>query len=347
MTKLLFVLVMIIGMVLSGCGEQPGTADEGDSQGTDAGEVTADESGDSDVVDREADDSEESGAASAILDLETPDLAVGQWIEYGVDDIQETVTLSVVATEQNQGTECYWVQVSGADFVAQILIDPSGLNVALEGYEETLDEFITDPAAYIRENMADAEGMADVFGNEESMDMALDFIRAIRMIKFDQQGMIMAIDLQGVPEFLEEMMEDPSFKDQFQQGFAEGFTEEGGQEGLNEFLSELDNMEFAATETEVEAGGQTVKGLEFSIIHPEGEIVAVISSELPLIPLAYAGVVGFEDNESHSIQVRGFGFDGAENLMPGEPAQVIPAMMFLQGMTAQMGAEAPQGRGIN
>jgi len=338
---------MIIGMILSGCGEQPGTADEGDSQGADTGEVATDETGDIDSGDSETDDRDEIAAGSAILDLETPELAIGQWIEYGADDIQETVTLSVVATEQNQGTECYWVQVSGADFVAQVLVDPSGLDVALEGYEETLDEFIADPAAYIRENMSDADGMADLFGNEESMDMALDFIRAIRMIKFDQQGMIMAIDLQGVPEFLEEMMDDPSFTDQFQQGFAEGFSEEGGQEGLNEFLTELDNMEFGAAETVVEAGGQTVTGLEFSIIHPEGEIVAVISSELPLIPLAYAGVVGFEDNESHSIQVRGFGFDGAENLMPGEPAQVIPAMMFLQGMTQQMGAEAPQGRGIN
>ncbi len=342
MTKLLFVLIMIIGLALSGCGEQPGTADEGDSEGTDAGEVTADESGD-----REAGDSEVSGAVSAILDLETPELAVGQWIEYGADDIQETITLSVVATEQNRGTECYWVQLSSDDFVAQILVDPSGLNVALEGYEETLDEFMADPAAYIRENMADAEGMADMFGNEESMDMALDFISAIRMIKFDQQGMIMAIDLEGVPEFLEGMMDDPSFKDQFQQGFAEGFSEEGGEEGLNEFLAELDNMEFAAVETEVEAGGQTVKGMEFSIIHPDGELVAVISSELPLIPLAYASVEGFEDNESHSVQVRGFGFEGAENLLPGEPAQVIPAMMFLQGMTQQMGAGAPQGVDIN
>ena len=60
-----------------------------------------------------------------------------------------------MATEQNEGTECYWVQLSGADFVAQILIDPSGLKLALEGYEEILDEFIADPAAYIRQNMAD------------------------------------------------------------------------------------------------------------------------------------------------------------------------------------------------
>lgn len=338
MTKLMLVFLMIIGLAFSGCGEQPGTAGEGDTEGTDAEEVTGG---------GEAGSSGGSATGSAILDLNTPELAVGQWIEFGADDIPQTVTISVVSTEENQGTECYWVQLSGEGFVAQILVDPSGINIAIEGYEEMFDDFMVDPAAYIRENMADAEGMADMFGNEQSMDMALDFIRAIRMIKFDQQGMIMAIDMAGVPEFLEGMMDDPAFKDQFQQGFAEGFSEEGGQEGLNEFLAEIDNMEFGAVETEVEVVGQTVKGMEFSIIHPEGEIVAVISSELPLVPLAYASVNGFEDNESHSVQVRGFGFEGAENLLPGEPAQTIPAMMFLQGMTQQMGAEAPQGRGIN
>ena len=342
MTKLLFVLVMIIGIALSGCGEQPGDADERDAEGTDAGEVTGGgEAGDSEGGNGG------SGAGSAILDLDTPELAVGQWIEYGADDIQETVTISVVATEENQGTECYWVQLSSDDFVAQILVDPSGIDIASEGYEEMFDDFMVDPAAYIRENMGDAEGMADMFGNDENMAKALDFLRAIRMVKFDQQGMIMAIDLAGVPEFLEEMMDDPAFKDQFQQGFAEGFADEGGQESFNEFLAELDNMEFSAVETEVEVAGQAVEGMEFSIIHPEGEIAAVFSSELPLLPLAYASVKGFDDDESHSVQVRGFGFEGAENLLPGVPAQTIPAMMFLQGMQQQMGAGAAQGRGMN
>ncbi|MCD4849038.1 MAG: hypothetical protein K8R76_12715 [Candidatus Aegiribacteria sp.] len=334
MTKLLLVLLMIIGMTLSGCGEQPGTTGEGDTEGTDTGEVT----GGGEAGDSEGGNGGRS-EGSAILDLNTPELAVGQWIEFGADDIPQTVTISVVSTEENQGTECYWVQLSGEDFVAQILVDPVGINIAFEGYEEMFEDFMFDPAAYIRENMADAEGMADMFGNDENMEKALDFLRAIRMIKFDQQGMIMAIDMAGVPEFLEGMMDDPAFKDQFQQGFTEGFSEEGGQEGLNEFLNELDNIEFGAVETEVEIAGQTVKGLEFSIIHPEGELVAVISSELPLVPLAYASVTGFEDGESHSVQVKGFGFEGAENLLPGAPAQTIPAMMFLQGMTQQMGAE--------
>lgn len=339
MMRLLFVLVMIIGLAFSGCGEQPEADGGGDSEGGDTGEVAG---GD------DAGDEGGSEAASAILDLETPELAVGQWIEYGADDIQQTLIISVVATEENQGTECYWVQLSTDDFTAQILVDPIGLDVAFEGYEEKFGEFMVDPAAYISENMSDATGMADMFGNDESMNMALDFIRAIRMVKFEQQGMVMAIDLAGVPDFLEGMMDDPAFKEQFQQGFAEGFSEEGGPEGLDEVLSELDNMDFDMTETEVNAGGQTVKGMEFSIFHPKGELVAVISSELPLVPLAYASVVSLEDDESHFIQVRGFGFEGAENLLPGEPTQTIPAMMFLQGMDQQMGAGVPpQGRGIN
>jgi hypothetical protein len=335
MTRLLFIFALIIGLVFWGCGEQP-EADGNGNGAEDTGEITdsGDETGDSgeEPVDR-GDDT----VTSMAFDLETPDLAVGQWIEYGVDEMTEIITFSVVDTEMNQGTECYWIQISGPGFVGQVLVDPAGLDVAMEDYQDQFGEFVVDPAAYIRENMSDAQGMANMFGNEESIDMALTFIKAIRIIKFEQQGMIMAIDLVGVPEFLEGMMDDPAFQEQFQQGFMQGFDDEGGQEGLNEIIAELDNMEFDFTETtEILPSGDEIDGIEFSIRHPEGEIVAVISNELPLIPLAYASVTGFEDNESHSIQVRGFGFSGAENLLPGEAAQTIPAMMFLQGMEQQM-----------
>jgi len=338
MTRLLFILTLIIGLAFWGCGEQP-EADGGDG-GTDTGEVTdtGQEPGDGDVEEPGDGGADTGSTGSADFAMETPDLAVGQWIEYGADDMEETITFAVVDTEMNQGTECYWVQISGPGFVGQILVDPAGLKVAFEGYNEEFAAFAADPSGYIRENMSDAQGMANMFGDEESMDIALDLIRAIRVIKFEQQGMVMAIDLAGVPEFLEGMMEDPAFQEQFQQGFMEGFNAEGGQEGLNEIMDELDSMDFGFEETtEVLPGGQEIDGMEFTISHPEGEIVAVISDELPLVPLAYAGITGFEDGESHSIQVRGFGFSGAENLLPGPADQTIPAMMFLQGMENQMG----------
>jgi len=338
MTKLMLVLMMVMGLAVFGCGEQP---DAGSTDGnadstavTDGGTVVEDGGNDG------------HGSSDAAFDLDTPDLAVGQWIEFGADELAETVMISVVDTEINQGTECFWVQISGPGFVAQMLVDPSGLEIALADYQAQMDVFFADPAGYIREHMGDAEQMASMFGNEESMDMALEFVRAIRMIKFDQGGgAIMAIDLAGVPEFLEEQMADPAFQESFQQGFAQGFNAEQGQEGLNEVMDKLDEMEFAFNETTVEAGGGSVNGIEFSVNHPDMQITAVISNELPIIPLAYASINSVTEGESHTIQVRGFGMTGAENLLPGEPAQTIPAMMFLQGMTQQMGgAQEPQGR---
>jgi len=359
MSKILFILVMIMGLAVFGCGEQPDqsadtAADSGDA-GVDAdshesGSGDTEDSGDrteARVVDEDSSDRRgDRTAVAGTFDLSTPELSVGQWIEFGADDLRETVTISVVGTEVNQGDECLWVQLSGPDFVAQILMDPSGLDIAMEGYQEQMDVFFADPAAYIRDNMADAEGMAGMMSNEDGMEMALEFVKAIRMVKFDQGGMAMAIDMTGVPEFLEEMMSDPSFQDTFQEGFMQGFNEEQGQEGLDEIMTELDNMDFAFEAASVEAGGSQVEGIEFSLNHPDVEVTVVFSSELPIIPLAYASFFSAEDNESHTVEVRGFGFSGAENLMPGEPAQVIPAMMFLQGMTQQMGAQEGRSAGI-
>jgi len=337
MNKLLLVLAMVIGLAMFGCGEQPEAGTN--AGGTDSTAVAADSTVGNDG-------GNDHGAPSdAAFDLDTPDLAVGQWIEYGADELAETVTISVVDTEINQGTECFWVQVAGPGFVAQMLIDPSGLEIALADYQRQLDVFLADPAAYIRQNMGDSEQMASMLGNEENMQMALEFISAIRMIKFDQgDGAIMAIDLAGVPEFLETQMADPAFQQQFQQGFAQGFNAEQGQEGLDSIMAELDNMEFSFSETTVDAGGSSIRGIEFSIDHPEMQISAVISNELPIIPLASASFTSVEDRESHSVQVRGFGMTGAENLLPGEPVTVLPAMMYLQGMTQQMGA-APETQG--
>ena len=348
MRRILFIFAMIMGLAVFGCGEQPDQSGDTAADAGESGDTTDDANGHGTEAPIDTGDTSEGGDLHAPIgggmDLETPELAVGQWIEFGADGMPETVKIAVVGTETNQGDECYWIQFSGEGFVAQILMDPSGLDIAMEGYQEQMDFFLQDPVDYIRRNMSDADGMAQMFGNEESMDMALEFISAIRMIKFDQGGMIMAIDMTGVPEFLEETMSDPSFQDTFQEGFMQGFDQGEGQEGLDEMIAELDNMEFSFQNTAVEAGGSQLEGMEFSIDHPEIKLSVVFSNELPIIPLAYASVFSAEENETHTVQVRGFGFSGAENLMTAEPAQVIPAMMFLQGMTQQMGA-TPDSRG--
>lgn len=349
MSRLFLVLAMIIGLAFLGCGEQ---ADEaGNGVDGDNGDVVTDGNGDDstdgDVNGHDTDEVHDDDiAAISGFDMDTPDMAVGQWIEYGADNMPETLTLSVVGSEMNQGTECYWVQISVSGFVAQMLIDADGMDEAMEGYEDQFGTFAADPAAYIRENMSDVTGMADMFGNEENMEMALEFISAIRIVKFEQQDMIMAIDLIGVPEFLEEVMEDPAFQEQFQQGFEQGFNADGGQEDLDEIMAELDNLQFSMSETTVDVAGSRVDGVEFSVVHPEGQAEAVISSELPLVPIAFASVTS--DGETHFIEVKGYGFSGAEDLLPGAPAQTVQAMMFLEGMMSQMGdMGAGQARGIN
>ena len=141
-------------------------------------------------------------------------------------------------------------------------------------------------------------------------------------------------------------MEDPAFQEQFEQGFEQGFNADGGQEGLDEIMAELDNLQFSMNETTVDVAGNSVDGVEFSVVHPEGQAEAVLSSELPLVPIAYAEVTG--DGETHFIEVIGYGFSGAEDLLPGEPAQTLQAMMFLEGMMSQMGdMGSSQARGIN
>ncbi|MCD4700920.1 MAG: tetratricopeptide repeat protein [Candidatus Aegiribacteria sp.] len=262
--------------------------------------------------------------------FETPEMAVGQWIEYGVNNLSETLTISVVSSEINQGTKCYWVQISFKDFVGQILVNPGSMETAMKSYEQQFIAFAADPEAYIRGNMSDTGSLANFYFNEENMDMAFEFISAIRILKFEHQGMIMAIDLAGVPEILEELMSDSSIKERLQQDFTRTFNADGGQESLDIIIAELENMQFDMTETDVNVAGTRINSMEFSIVHHEGEVEIVLSSELPLIPLAFAEATGSE--ETGFVEVRGYGFSGAENFLPGEPAQIIQGVLFLQGM---------------
>jgi len=266
---------------------------------------------------------------SSDIDFQCPELAVGQWVEYGVSDDTGTAVISVVAEEEFDGVNCLWVQIEVEDFVAQVLIDPVGIASAWVGYEGQLSEFVADPATYIREQLDASDDMAQMFMNEDNIDNAMDFISALKIIKFDNEGMVMALDLTGVPELIEPYMSDP---DIFTQGFD---VPESDQPDMEEFLSELDNIDFGTEELVYTVAGNSIDAWQFSMVHPEGEISFVLSSELPIIPVAYISFAdtGDADNSGY-IEVVGYGFDGAINKL-GEPVQVLDASMFLQGMLAQ------------
>lgn len=342
MPRLYLVLVLVLGLFLFGCGEQPEQGAGGEA-GEAGGEVTepGDEPGEGGSTGGEISGGEGIG-------LDSPDLEVGQWIAYGVDDEPQEVTFGVLSSETFEGTECLWIQIDWGESAAQMLVDPAVLSEAFDSYSMVAETFLEDPAQYIRDNMGDTAGMSAMFTNEENMENALEFISAFKMLKFDQGGgQILALDLSGVPDALETMMEDPNFSQSFEQGFESGMAQ--GEADMDEILAEIDRIDFGWDPTEMDVQGTAVHGYEFSMIHPEGGIEVVISDELPVIPLAYAKVTETESGEEHFLEVRGFGFDGVENKLPGEPVQTMDAAMFLQMATSGAGAgggAAPMGGGM-
>jgi hypothetical protein len=115
------------------------------------------------------------------------------------------------------------------------------------------------------------------------------------------------------------------------------------QPDMEEFISELDNITFMSGEVDINVGGNTVDAWEFSMSHPEGEIVFTLSDDIPILPIAKVSFADMSDGESGYLEVVDFGFSGAVSML-GEPVQVIDASLFLQGALAQaeaMNANAP------
>ncbi len=340
MYRFTMILVLVFGMALFGCGEQ---ADEATGDGT----VTTDVDDSDDVVDVDDDDDDADVDDVDVDDddddqelgdfgFETPDLAVGQWVTYGVSDEDKTVTLSVVAEEEFDGVNCLWIQLEGEDFVAQLLVDPAGLEVAMSGYGDEFGEFLADPADYMRTELAGGD-MTQMFMNEDNIQTGMDFIRSLKMIKFDNEGMVMALDLTGVADMIEPYMSDPEILTGSLQ------MPESGQPDMTEFIAELDNISFMSDEVDIDVAGNSLDAWQFSMSHPEGEIVFILSDDLPILPIARISFVDVSDGDSGYLEVRDFGFDGAVSKI-GDPIQVIDASLFLQGALAQaeaMSASAP------
>jgi hypothetical protein len=337
MYRLALILALVLGMALFGCGEQADEAGRNDSGTGDLSDT--DDLADTDDIDDvdDIDDIDDIDDAALNFEFETPDLEVGQWVTYGVSGEEGTATLSVVAEEDYDGVNCLWIQIDSDDFVAQILVDPAGLEIAMSGYSDEFDQFLVDPADYLRTELATGTGMTQMFMNEDNISTGMDFIRSLKMIKFDNEGMVMALDLTGVADMLEPYMSDPEM-------LAGGFQmPESGQPDMEEFINELDNISFSSEEVDISIAGNSMDAWQFSVSHPEGEVIFTLSDDLPILPIARISYADLSDDNSGYLEVRDFGFDGAVSKI-GEPVQVIDASLFLQGALAQaeaMNANAP------
>ena len=342
MRRIALILLMALAIVLFGCGQEQG----GEGEPGEAGEAVEGETTEGETQEGEEAGETEEGEETAGGEMQgvageifaSPDLEVGQWITYGVDQETEELTIGVLSEEDFEGTPCLWIQFATPEGAAQLLVDPVALSEAMGSYTGEAAVFFEDPADYISENMPEGD-MSAMFTDAENQQKMLDFIGALKMLRIDQGGgNILALDLSGVPEALAPFMEDSAMQEQLQAGMGPGQAAD-----MEEVMAALEDMSFEAGETEVEVAGQMLPGNRFYISHPEGEAEIIFSAELPILPLAYARVMNVEDGEEHYIEVRGFGTDGVEDLLPGEPMQTMDAAMFIQMAASQAGQMQQQG----
>ncbi len=313
MTKIAMMLAVLLAIFAFGCGEQGSPA-------------PADENGETSENGEAVETSENSGSDEVNIDFEFTAPEVGQWIVYSVEGTEGEFKLSIVAEEDYDGTACLWYQIEmDGEALAQVLVDPAVVEelVAVSGVY--LEEFVADPAAYIRENMPED---GSLFGNEDAMENMMLSLTAIKQVKVLDGTQLMLLDMAGVPALVEQMIADnPEMLEESMQ-----IDAEDGE--MEEFLAELEDAEFSMEEVEVDG----LDCIEYTMTHPEeGSMVAVISMELPISPIMEATIIPNDPaDEGGMIYVTGFGFEGAENLITGEPDQVIPVAMMLQGFASQM-----------
>ncbi len=314
-------LVLAAALWTSGCGEEPVPATPETPP--------ADEpvSGDLDVVLGEA-----SEDFVAVMD-EMPAPAPGQWISYGSDTSEGEMSVAVISSEDVQGVTCLWYQFSLEDNVIQVLVDQAmfdGLRVEMQDFMREMGD---DPSEWIQANLEGGDPSA-LFIPRDDPERMLTMIRAIKMVRIKDGEQIIALDMAGVPELVEQMIaENP---DLFSQATA-GMNAEPDPE-FQEFMDQVQEAEFLLDHEEIAVGGRNMGCVTLAITHPdEGTISLAFSSELPIFPLAEASVDPIDPaEEGGTIFVTGFAMEGAEDLMPGPATQTIPAAMMLQGLMQQV-----------
>jgi len=313
MTKITMMLAVLLAIFAFGCAEQgePAPADDNGETGENGEAIET---------------SEDSGTDEVNIDFEFTAPEVGQWIAYSVEGTEGEFKLSIVAEEDYEGTACLWYQIEmDGEALAQVLVDPAVVEELIAVSGGYMEEFVADPAAYIRENMPEDGNM---LGNEDTMENMMLSLTAIKQVKVLDGEQLMLLDMAGVPALVEQMLADnPEMIEESMQ-----IDAEDGE--MEEFLAELEDAEFSMEEVEVNG----LSCVEYTMTHPEeGSMVAVISMELPISPVMEAEVIPNDPAEEGGlVYVTGFGFDGAENLITGEPDQVIPVAMMLQGFASQM-----------
>jgi hypothetical protein len=274
------------------------------------------------------------------LDLSAQPLAVGQWISFGVDQEPGVMKISVVAQETFQGEDCMWLQFEGGEGgdVFQILVSPGQLETAMSAYTEAADEFLADPALWMEQNIESLQD-GSMMTTEENIQNFLALLRGLKMAKVSQNGTVMAYDLSNVPGVLEPMLTDSAFLAQIQTGIQ---AESYDPHLADSVAAKLAEYEFAGEAVEMTIAGTSVSGSRFTAVGPDVDAEVFFSGDLPILPFGMARFTNLENGEEHVIEARGFGSEGAVNLMTQPPAQTIDVAPMIQMMIAQMQAQAGQ-----
>ena len=118
---------MALAIVLFGCGQEQG----GEGEPGEAGEAVEGETQEGEETGETEEGGETAGGEMQEVANEifaSPQLEVGQWITYGVDQETEELTIGVLSEEDFEGTPCLWIQFSTPEGAAQLLVDPVALS---------------------------------------------------------------------------------------------------------------------------------------------------------------------------------------------------------------------------
>jgi len=314
MFRLLLVLLAGIALAVSGCAQKPGEG--GANPDSTSGNQPAQQTNE--------------------ITLHNPALAVGQWVSFKVDTLADAAKLSVVGEEQFQGTSCLWLQLETADgMVAQVLVDPQVLASSMEQYRATANQVLADPHAYFATHNPNP---SQLMNDPESMQKFIDFLRAVKVIKFMQNNAIVAYDISGVPDVLQPMLSDTAFMRQLTSGMTMQMQGPGG----DSLQAMLDQFQYAMAAGQGTVGGTAVNGQVLTMTHPKGTVEVMLSGDLPIVPLVYVRITDAETGETHSVEASGFGMEGAENKLSGPPVQTVDMAPMVQMMIQQARSQAVQ-----
>jgi hypothetical protein len=112
--------------------------------------------------------------------------------------------------------------------------------------------------------------------------------------------------------------------------------------GSDSLQALLDEFEFAVADGQASIGESNVTGRVITMTHPKGVMEILLSDDLPILPVAYVRITETESAETRSVEVSGFGMQGAENKLPGAAVQTMDMAPMVQMMIQQAQAQGAQ-----